>query len=160
MKQRTRSKLIFTALLVFLVSMTFAQKTVTHSDSGLKFDLPDDWTTGQEGDSFATSDPDQSVLLIFFVGKAETASALLENIAEELDGVIEEPEITSEEVFEEEINGLLQVYIEGTGIHQGDEVDFDLTLVVGGPKSMAIIALGDIDGMQDTVDEIYSSIRK
>ena len=154
-----RSKFILTALVFFLVSVAWASVTVTHTETGLQFDLPESWEIEQDGNLLTAASPDQSVILMFYVGKADDAADLLENIADELDGIIDEPEITSDDVEEAEINGLLQVFIEGTGYYGDDEVDFDLTMVFGGNRTMSIIALGDIDGMQDTIDRIYSSIR-
>ena len=154
-----RSGLIFSALVILSAALAMAPVTVTHNETGLRFDLPDNWETDQDGNLLAAFAPDESVLLMFFVGKADNAAALLENIVDELDGIIGDPEITSDDVVEEEINGLLQVYIEGTGVRGGEAVDFDLTMVIGGKRNMSIVVLGDIDGWQDTVDEIYASIR-
>ncbi|MCJ7679961.1 MAG: hypothetical protein MUP70_04465, partial [Candidatus Aminicenantes bacterium] len=139
-----RSKFIITALVLFLVSVAWASVTVTHKETGLKFDLPDNWEYSQDGNLFTATSPDESVILMFFVGKADDAADLLENIADELDGIISDPEITSDDVEETEINGLLQIFIEGTGYYGDDEVDFDLTMVFGGRKTMSVIALGDL----------------
>ena len=60
----------------------------------------------------------------------------------------------------EEVNGLLHFFAEGTGIVQGDTIDWDLTFGVGSRKSMVIVTVGDIDSNQAVVDRIYESIRQ
>lgn len=147
-------------LLVMLLAITaFLMATsVTHNETGLMFEIPDDWSFDQEGDQFVATSSDESVFIYFFVGRFEDASLLMDNIADELDGIIDSPEITGEP-YEEEINGLAQVYIEGSGYIEDEVIDFDLTLVIGGSKPMLVVALGDIDGFQDTIDMIYNSIQ-
>lgn len=143
--------------MIFIFSSVVLSTTVTHNQTGLSFTIPDDWAYGQEGDHFAAQSPDESVILMFYVGKAESVADLMENIGEELDGIIDDAEIDGEPEVEE-INGLVQVYIEGSGYYGDDEIDFDMTMVLGGRRSMSIIALGDIDEWQEEVDEIYNSI--
>jgi len=141
------------ALTVFLMATS-----VTHNETGLMFEIPDDWSFDQDGDQFVATSSDESVFIYFFVGRFEDASLLMDNIADELDGIIDSPEV-AEEPYEEEINGLTQVYIEGSGYIEDEVIDFDLTLVIGGSKPMLVVALGDIDGFQDTLDMIYTSIQ-
>lgn len=150
-------------LTIFIVLFAFMPflmaTTVTHNETGLKFEIPDDWSYEQEDNHFVAISPDESVILYFYVGKFEDVSDLMDNIADQLDGIIESPEIEGEPI-EEKINDLTQVYIEGSGYIKGKTIDFDLTIVIGGAKPMLIIALGDIESMQETILDIYASVQK
>jgi hypothetical protein len=159
MTKKSLASVFIWFVVLFVLSTALMAMTVTHNQTGLKFDIPDNWDYGQEGDHFIAQSPDESVILLFFVGKAGDVDELMESVADELDGIIDSPEV-NEEPGMEEINGLIQVYIEGSGEYDGDVVDFDMTMVFGGKKSMSIIALGDIDSNQDTIDFIYSSVRQ
>ena len=148
---------LFVFILFFVMTAIVMAVTVTHSETGLKFNIPGDWSYDQEDNHFVAVSPDEDVILFFFVGKTDNIDDFFENIAEELSNVLEDPEI-SEEPYEEEVNGLIQVRMEGSGDYDGDIVDWDMTMVFGGNKSMSVIALGNISEMQDDIDQIYSSI--
>lgn len=154
-----KKSLLGVILLSFLMIASQSAVTVTHVQTGLKFDIPDDWEYSQEEDQFEAVSPDESVIIFFYVGKTDEVADLLDNIDLELSGIIENPEI-NDNIFEEEVNDLIQVYIEGTGEYEGEIVDWDLTMVFGGNRSMSIIALGNIDDMQSEITDIYASIRR
>jgi hypothetical protein len=48
--------------------------------------------------------------------------------------------------------------MEGDGLFEGTQMDWDLTVACGSRNAMIIIALGDIKSMQRTIDDIYASI--
>jgi predicted Zn-dependent protease len=146
-------------ILMFSATALLLATVVTHNETGLKFQIPDDWTFDQEGDAFMATSSDESVFLYFYVGHFEDVSDLLDNITDELDSLFDYAEI-GEDAVEEEINGLLQIYVEGTGEIDGEAVDFDLTIVIGGSKPMLIVALGDVENNQETLDDIYVSVQR
>ena len=58
-----------------------------------------------------------------------------------------------------EVNGLQQIYSVGQATLEGKEVQWDLTIVKGGKKVLAVMALGeDLDGA--AVQRVYASIRR
>jgi len=134
----------------------YGQERFTHAPSGLSFVLPADWTYVQEGDHFKAYSPDESVLLFFLVGHYSEVEQAIVEAAEMLDKIIAQSEMTTEPTTEM-INGLAQVYAEGYGWLDGERVDWDLTLVLG-QKSMAIVAVGDIERQQAILNGIYASI--
>ncbi len=137
-----------------------AQETFTHEKSGLKFTLPAGWTYTQEGDHFEAASPDDSAALLFFVGRGDEVEAIVDGAVDALADIIRDPKLTTD-LTEEVINGLLQVYVEGDGLIDGETVDWDLTVIRGGGRSsMVIVALGDIDSNQRVFDRIYRSVRK
>jgi len=134
-------------------------EVIEHQASGLEFTLPDAWGTEQDGDLLTASSPDQGVVVFFFVSEHSTAQAFLDSMSAELDRLISHAEITRE-ATEEQINGLTQVYVEGTGEHDGETVDWDLTLVVGDRASLVVVAMGDLEGRADAINAIYNSIQR
>ncbi len=154
-----KKSLLGVIMLSFLMISSLLAITVTHVQTGLKFDIPDDWEYSQEEDHIKTTSPDESITLLFNVGKTDEVAELFDNIIQELSGIIENPEINGN-VFEEEMDDLTVVYIEGTGEYGGRIGDWALIMVFGGKKSMSIIALGNIEDMQSEITDIYTSLRK
>lgn len=155
----TKKNLLGMILLSFLIVSSLLAITITHIQSGLKFDIPDDWEYSYDEDHFEAVSPDESVVLLFYVGKTDEVADLLDNISLELSGLIENPEI-NDNIFEAEVNGLSQVFIEGTGEYRGEIVDWDLTMVYGGKNSMSIIALGNIEDWESEITDIYASVQR
>jgi hypothetical protein len=154
-----KKSLLGVIMLSFLMMSSLLAITITHAQTGLKFDIPDDWEYSQEEKHFKATSPDESVVLLFNVGKANEIADLYDNIIQELSGRIENPEINGN-VFEEEGDDLTIVYFEGTGESGSKIVDWALIMVFGGEKSMSIIALGNIKDMQSEINDIYTSVRK
>ncbi|MCB1052902.1 MAG: hypothetical protein H6510_08455 [Acidobacteria bacterium] len=154
------SRVIPIVLGVFLMSSNvLAQEEFTHQATGIKFTLPAGWSYEQSGDHFEASSPDESVVLLFFAGKHSETEAAMQEAANILDLIMSDAAVTKEATHEK-VNNLDQVYLEGTGNVEGETIDWDLTMVYGGSSSLAVVALGDIDGMQDTINHIYGSIHK
>jgi hypothetical protein len=58
-----------------------------------------------------------------------------------------------------EVNGLQQVYSVGSATLEGKPIQWDLTIVKGGRKVLAVMALGEnLDGA--AVQKMYASIRR
>ncbi len=142
---------------LFLISgAIMAQERFTHT-CGLSFVLPANWSYTAEGDHFEATSPDESVVLLFFTGKSAVVEEALRLAVQELDGIIEDAQITTAAI-DEVVNGMTQSYVEGDGYVEGEEIDWDLTFTQGSRSSMVIIGLGDIEGMQSTITGIYASI--
>jgi hypothetical protein len=129
----------------------------THSDAKLDFQLPKSWKVDAGDDLLTAENPAGDLGMIFFVAGEKDAEKFFTAIAEELDKFIKSPEITKGPT-ESKVNGLVQVYIEGTGRADGEAIDFDLTYIVGGAKPMVAVALGKIDANQQTINKVYRSI--
>jgi len=155
----TKRVLCVLALCAAWLAPVSAQETFTHAESGLSFTLPAGWTYTHEGDHFEASAPDEGLSLLFFVGWGDEVEEVLEGAIDDLASVMDEASITTDP-SEEEINGLLQSFVEGDGLVDGVRVDWDLTVVTGGRRTMAVVAIGDIEGRQGVIDRIYRSIRR
>jgi len=154
-----KKSLLGMILLSFLIVSSLLAITITHVQTGLKFDIPDDWEYSYHEDHFEAVSPDESVVLLFYAGKTDEVADLLDNITLELSDLIENPEI-NDNIFEAEVNGLTQVFIEGTGEYGGKIVDWDLTMVYGEKKSMSIIALGNIEGWESAITDLDASVQR
>ena len=158
-----RKRIVLQLLIVFVLLVVFTgsiyAETFTNDKAGVQFDLPGGWKYEYEGDLFMAMSPDESVLLIFYAARKRRANNFMDTMAAELDGIVDDVEFNSEP-YEERIHGLTQIYVEGTGFYGREQVDLDLTMVVGARRSLVIIGLGDIDGKQRKIDRIYSSIRR
>lgn len=144
-------------MMILLWTLFLAQEVFTHQQSGLNFELPAGWTYTQVGDHFEATSPNEDVTLLFFVGNETEAEAAADEAAEVLDELFSNVNITLGPEIEE-VNGLVQIYLEGDGYMDDIQMDWDLTIACGDRKAMVIVALGDIEGMQRVVDNIYASI--
>ena len=155
------SKKLTVMLLTFVLIFTFTgfamAISVTHNETGLRFNIPDSWSHSEEDDIFTVVSPDEDVILFIFAGSTNNVEDFLDNIADELDNIFEDAEIT-EDPYEKEVNGLTQIRIEGTGSYDGEDVDWEMTMVFGATKAMSVIALGNISELKAAIDGIYSSI--
>jgi len=151
--------LSYFTLLVFLGISCQAQERFTHTQTGLGFYLPAGWSYMQEGDHFEATNPGETVVLLFFVSQTQEAAEGIEAIGHELDQIMTQTRMTTE-VTQEVVNGLTQIYGEGDGLLDGQRVDWDFTMVMGGAKSMIVVALGELEKNQATIDWIYSSIQR
>lgn len=157
-----RNSIVALLAVSFAASAAFAEgatETFVHSDAKLEFKLPKNWKIETDEDLLTAENPSGDLGMIFFVADEKDAEKFFSEIAAELDKFIKSPEITKGPT-EETINGLTQVYIEGTGKAEGVDIDFDLTYVLGGAKPMCAIAIGKIDANQKTIDRVYRSITK
>jgi hypothetical protein len=156
---RTRTAISLGLALGLGLVSTARAEVVRHSSSGLQAEVPDSWTQEQEGDLLTVSSPTKDVVMFFFVARRNDVAEFIDGITEELDRWIKKAEIT-QEATEEEVNGLTQYYVEGTGEADGEPVDWDVTYVVGGRSALAVVAVGDIGTNQAVINGIYGSISR
>ena len=146
-------------MIALLAVQAFAQETFTHEDSGLKFTLPAGWTYTHQGDHFEAASADETIILLFFVGNGAEVEEAIDAAVDGMSEVILDPKIVTERT-EVQINGLTQVFMEGDGLVDGQPIDWDLTVVRGSRRCMAVVAMGEIENNQKLVDRIYESIRE
>ncbi|MCB1043729.1 MAG: hypothetical protein KDC35_12365 [Acidobacteria bacterium] len=144
---------------LFVPLTLMAQERFTHGPSGFSFELPAGWTYVGEGDHFEASSPDETIHLMFMVGKPGEVEEAMMDAVHGLDSVMTDSAISTEPTSVE-INGVTQYYVEGYGNVDDVRIDWDLTLCVGSKKNMVIIALGDIDSNQEMINKIYESIQE
>lgn len=131
----------------------------THPESKLEFKVPSNWKVEQDGDLLTATNPKGDLAAFFFVAAQQDADAFFNEIAKELDSMLKDVTI-SQEPTESKINGLTQIFVEGSGTIDGETVDFDLTYVVGGKKPMVVLCVGKIQPNQKLITEMYGYIKK
>ena len=147
-------------------------ETLTHEEAGLEFTIPDDWGKEQEGDFLLVKTKAEDVVMCFMVGKEAEAAEFLKALGTELDKIMSDVKLDSKEAKQEEGNGLHFTYVEGTGkiknnekfIPKGtkaeEEVQWDMTLVTGGKKLLAIVSFGKLDDNSAALTKVWNSIKK
>jgi predicted Zn-dependent protease len=149
--------LLFVAAALLAVGPAQAE-VFTHAGAGLQFDLPDGWKTTPKGDSLEASAPDGLPVVQFDLIAEADIEHYVDGWAEGAGESLGDLEVTTDAKVEE-VNGLHQIYSEGTATLDGHPVQWDLTIVKGGKKVLAVMALGEnLDGK--TIEKIYASIRK
>jgi len=131
---------------------------MTHKGGGLQFTLPKDWKNEQKGDVLSASNADDSVTMIFNVTSESDVKKVTEDLSKIVDQTLDDVEVTNEATTEE-INGLNQVWAAGNGTYEGKKVNWDVSVVLGGTKPMAILAVGEIDKNEELVYAVYRSIQ-
>ncbi len=146
-------------------------ETLVHGEAGLQFDIPDGWTHEQDGDFLVGSSKDKDIVMWFMVGKEAEAGEFLKAMGTELDKILEDAKPDGKEPKVDQANGLTFVYVEGTGKLKAekfapagkkasDQVQWDLTLVTGGKKLMAIVSIGKLDVNEAMLTKLWNSIKK
>ena len=130
----------------------------THAAAGLQFELPDGWKTKQNGDTLEAEGPGGLPTMQFDVIADSDINDYVDGWAEGAGETFQDVEITTDAEVET-VNGLRQIYSEGTATVDGTEIQWDLTIVQGGKKTLAIMAFGEnLQG--GAIKKIYSSIKK
>lgn len=132
---------------------------MTHAESGLQFTLPEGWKQSQDGNALAAENADGSIVMLFLVTDQKDVKEVSEGIGSIVDETLDKVEVT-EDPKEEEINGLTQVWAEGTGEYKGEAQDWDISVVVGAKKPMVVLAMGKIGDNEDEINGVYNSIKK
>jgi predicted Zn-dependent protease len=142
-----------------LLAAPVAQAEVfTHTTAGLQFELPDGWKTKQTGDTLEAEGPGGLPTVQFDVIADSEVADYVDGWAEGAGETFQDLEVTTDAKVET-INGLKQIFSEGTAKVEGTDIEWDLTIVQGGKKTLAIMAFGAT--LEDNVVKgIYNSIRK
>ena len=151
-----RMKLATVALALFAFTPGARAEVTKHPPSGLQFELPAGWKTRTDAGTVVAELPGGKASVSFKV----TEHANLERYREEwVKGL--GPQLTDLEVDVDaeasDVNGLQQVSSAGTATLGGKPIHWDLTLVKGGQKVLAVAALGEDTG---GVDKVRASVRR
>jgi predicted Zn-dependent protease len=146
-----------------LAATVQAQTTVHHTPSGLQADVPKGWKVEKDKDdpnTVVATDPKEEVAIYFSVTEQDTLKEFLANLAEEVDDILTDVKPDGEPKAAK-INGLEQSWIKGTAKAEGEKVEWELTLVLGGgSKSMVAVAVGDMSKYRKAIEEVYLTIKK
>jgi hypothetical protein len=144
--------------LMFLAAASGASaEVVKPPNSGLQLELPAGWTTRVNAGTLVAEPSDRKVYLSIAVLQEAKVN---EYVAKWLEGARALTDFQIDvDGKESEVNGLKQTYSVGSGILDGKEIQWDLTIVRGGARVLAVMAMGEgLDG--DVVQNVYASIRR
>jgi predicted Zn-dependent protease len=146
------------ALALFLVAGAASAEVRKHPTAGLQFELPDGWTTRTNAGTLVAEPPDKKIYLSFAVIDETKIDGYVTKWAEGMKGGLTDLQIDIDDKVEE-VNGLQQIYSMGSALLEGKPIQWDLTIVKGGTKVLAVMALGEnLDG--DVVQNVYASIQR
>ena len=134
-------------------------------------DLPEGWTNEQDGDYLVATSKDKNIVMWILVGKEADAGEFLKAMATELDKILTDAKLDNKDPKTEKNNDLAFTFVEGTaklkadkfvpaGKKADDQVQWDLTLVTGGKKLMAIVTVGKLDANEALLTKMWNSIKK
>ena len=150
-----RSLALSSVLFFTVIGFTLAEYYV-HEEIGVQFWIPDSWKLEADEESTVAKAPDESLTLILLTSELQVVDHVTPRLFDEISEVVFKPEV-QKETGTEEINGLLHFRAEGTGLYEGEIVDWELAFIAGGRKSMLAIALGDILDQREMIDTVYRS---
>lgn len=129
-----------------------------HQPSGLQFELPAGWKTRTNAGQLVAEPADGKAYLSFAVIEEANIKGYVEKWAEGMKDRLTDLQVdVNAEV--NEVNGLQQIYSVGSATLEGKPIQWDLTIVKGGRKVLAVMALGEnLDGA--AVQKVYASIQR
>jgi predicted Zn-dependent protease len=147
------------ASLMFLAVASVASgEVVRPPNTGLQLELPEGWKTRVNAGSLVAEPPDGKVYLSFAVIDEAKVKTYVAQWAEGMKGGLTDLQIDVDNQVSE-VNDLQQIYSVGSATLEGKPIQWDITIVKGGTKALAVIALGEgLDG--DVVQQVYASIRR
>jgi hypothetical protein len=155
-----------TAALLLTASLLQAED-YTHQVSGLTFRLPQGWTCTEKGDQITIVNKDKTLSCVGGVIPQESAKAIFADIGKFLDTLdgLDDIEVT-DGPEKEQVNGLEQAWYEGTASvtgkqsEEGEEVEWDMTIVTGGKAILFLVGIGALDENEEAYEEFFESIKK
>jgi hypothetical protein len=148
---------LIAATALVAVAPSSSAEVVKHAPSGLQFALPEGWTTRTEGGHLVAEPPDRKVALRFTVIEETAARNYVATWSQGRRDLTNLQVDVDAEVSD--VNGLQHVVSAGSATMDGKPVEWDVTIVNGGRKALAIVALGqDLDTA--VVQAMYSTIRR
>jgi predicted Zn-dependent protease len=153
-----RMKLTMVALAFFASVPGARAEVMKHPPAGLQFELPTGWKTRVNAGQLVAEPPDGKSYLSFAVIEEASIKGYVEKWAEGMKGRLTDLQVDVDDEVNE-VNGLQQIYSVGSATLEGKPIQWDLTIVKGGRKVLAVMALGEnLDGA--AVQKMYASIRR
>ena len=150
-----RSLALSSAFVFTVVGFTLADYYV-HDEIGVQFWIPDSWELEVGEESTVARAPDAPLTFFLLTSELQVVDHVTPRLFDEISEVVFKPEV-QREAGTEEINGLLHLRAEGTGLYEGEIVDWELAFIAGGRKSMLAIALGDIIDQREMINTVFRS---
>jgi predicted Zn-dependent protease len=145
--------------LAFLASVPGARaEVVKHPTAGLQIELPAGWKTRTNAGQLVAEPADGKAYVSFAVIDESAIDGYVAKWADGMKGGLTDLQVDVD-AETSEVNGLQHAYSVGSAKLEGKPIQWDLTIVKGAKKVLAVMALGeDLDG--DAVQKMYASIRR
>ncbi|MEW6277066.1 MAG: hypothetical protein AB1758_00485 [Candidatus Eremiobacterota bacterium] len=134
---------------------------MTHEECGVEFVVPAGWNKEESEGALAIESGDGKMLVMFLTPPEENFEDAVNNVAAELDKVIQEAQ-TDGDPEETEVAGMKAVSLTGTGKVDGKEVAWSMDLI-GANKPMMVVSIADKEALQDHMEAyqgMVSSFKK
>lgn len=136
-------------------------ETFTHSDAGIRFELPKGWKAEPDGSVITVSTADDSLQMVFWVPEEETFDAAVKDLDSELGKTVKNIKMTGKETKDTH-NGMPHFGQSGTGEVEGTTIEWSVD-VLGAKKPVIILtfaAPGVWEKHAETAGKFIASIKK
>lgn len=133
----------------------------THSDAGIKFEVPKGWTAKPDGEVVTVATADGSLQMVFWVPDENTFDAAVKNLDKELSKTIKNVKITDKGTSDTH-NGMPHYSEGGTGDVDGTTIEWSVD-VLSAKKVVIILtfaAPGIAEKHAEEAAKFISSIKK
>lgn len=143
------------------VTATQGGEVFTHSDAGIKFEVPKGWKAKPDGEVITVSSADDSLQMVFWVPDENTFDAAVKNLDKELSKTIKNVKITDKGTSDTH-NGMPHYSEGGTGDVDGTTIEWSVDVLAA--KKVVIIltfaAPGIAEKHAEEAAKFISSIKK
>lgn len=143
------------------VTVTQGGETFTHSDAGIKFQLPKGWKAKPDGEVITVSTADDSLQMVFWVPDESTFDAAVKDLDAELGKTIKNIKTTDKGTSDTH-NGMPHFSAGGTGTVSGTTIEWSVDVLAA--KKIVIIltfaAPGVVEKHAEDALKFINSIKK
>ena len=143
------------------VTATQGGEVFTHSDAGIKFELPRGWKAKPDGEVITVSTADDSLQMVFWVPDDDTFDAAVKDLDKELAKTVKNIKLTDKGTSDTH-NGMPHFSQGGTGKVNGTTIEWSVDVLAA--KKVVIIltfaAPGIAEKHADEAVKFISSIKK
>ena len=150
--------LVLSAL--FLISGPVVAETFSHEEGGIEFEVPDGWQVQLDEEVLTLSTPDGTVVFSFWVPEADTWEAAVDAMFEEIQNLVEDPDIKHQ--GDTELNGMPVYEVSGTGLVNEIPTEWAFNLIIA-KKPVILLVLSNPkvwEQNRPVVKKFAESIRK
>jgi len=146
-----------------IISVAASQggETFTHSDAGVRFQLPKGWKAKPDGEVITVSSADDALQVVFWVPDQDTFEAAVKELDKELGKTIKNLKTTGKPT-QDTHNGMAHYGENGTGVVDGATIEWSVD-VLGAKKPLIILTFAApnlIEKHADNYLKLVQSIKK
>jgi hypothetical protein len=146
---------------IISVAVSQGGETFTHSDAGVRFQLPKGWKAKPDGEVITVSSADDALQVVFWVPDEDTFDAAVKELDKELGKTIKNLK-TAGKPTQDTHNGMAHYGENGTGVVNGATIEWSVD-VLGAKKPLIILTFAApnlIEKHADNYAKLIQSIKK